>query len=135
MITVSTTSAAEARLTTDLFRAAPAWYDWRVYHMGTQVSSSADLRTWTGPPPEPGPERLHPAHERMRQLLAERGEQGYRAADLWDQLRSEDLAVTRETVHRWAAADEKKGYIVRTGKPVSRWVWAGDQAAGREAAG
>ena len=51
MITVSTTSAAEARLMTDLFRAAPAWYDWRVYQMGTQVASSADLRTWTGPEP------------------------------------------------------------------------------------
>jgi len=51
MITVSTTSAPEAREMTDLLRAVPAWRDWRVYEMGTLVASSADLRTWTGPEP------------------------------------------------------------------------------------
>jgi hypothetical protein len=49
MITVSTTSAPEAREVTDLLRKVPAWLDWRVYQMGALVASSADLRTWTGP--------------------------------------------------------------------------------------
>jgi hypothetical protein len=31
--------------------------------------------------------------------------------------------VARETVSRWLGADEKKGYVFRTGKPRSRWVW------------
>ena len=49
MITVSTTSPGEARDVTDMFRKAPAHLDWQIYHLGTQVASSADLRTWTGP--------------------------------------------------------------------------------------
>ena len=49
MIIVSTGSSGEAREVTDLFRTAPAWLDWRVYLLGSQVASSADLRTWTEP--------------------------------------------------------------------------------------
>ena len=49
MIIVSTGSPGEAREITELFRTAPAWLDWRVYQLGTQVASSADLRTWTEP--------------------------------------------------------------------------------------
>ena len=49
MITVSTTSEAEARVMADLFRAAPAWLDWRVYHLGALTASSGRLRTWAAP--------------------------------------------------------------------------------------
>lgn len=49
MIIVSTGSDGEARETTDLFRTAPAWLDWRVYQLGVLVASSADGRTWTEP--------------------------------------------------------------------------------------
>ena len=52
MITVSTTSEGEARVVADLFRVAPAWLDWRVYRMGTQVASSADQRAVPAPEPE-----------------------------------------------------------------------------------
>ena len=52
MITVSTTSEAEARVMADLFRAAPAWLDWRVYHLGARVASSADQRAVPAPEPE-----------------------------------------------------------------------------------
>jgi DNA-binding MarR family transcriptional regulator len=38
-------------------------------------------------------------------------------------LLNEGLDVRRETVSRWLAADEKRGYVYRTGKPRSRWVW------------
>jgi hypothetical protein len=44
MVTVSTTSDAEARMITERLRTAPAWLDWRVYRLGAQVASSADLR-------------------------------------------------------------------------------------------
>lgn len=49
MIIVSTGSAGEAREVTELFRTAPAWLDWRIYQLGTEVASSADARTWTEP--------------------------------------------------------------------------------------
>ena len=49
MITVSTTSAGEAQVMADLFRAAPAWLDWRVYHLGALTASSGRLRTWAAP--------------------------------------------------------------------------------------
>jgi hypothetical protein len=71
---------------------------------------------------DPG-QRLRPERKRMRELLIQRGPAGYTAGKLWDQLCSEGLNVARETVCRWLAADEKKGYVFRTGKPRSRWVW------------
>ena len=115
MITVSTTSEAEARGMADLLRAAPAWLDWRVYRMGTQVASSAD------------PGQLHPARERMRQLLIDRGSRGYAPGLLWDRLCAEGLTVTRETLQRWLVADEKEHYVLRAAGQtgLSRWVWAG----------
>jgi hypothetical protein len=110
MITVSTTSEAEARAMADLLRERPAWHDWRVYHMGSRVASSADSQ------------RLHPAQERMRQLLAERGADGYQTRKLWDQLNYEGPYVARETVQRWLVRDEQQGYVVRKS---NLWVWAG----------
>jgi hypothetical protein len=71
---------------------------------------------------DPG-QRLHPARKRMRQLLIERGHDGYRAGILHEQLCTEGLNVARETVQRWLNADEKKGYVFRTDKPRSKWVW------------
>jgi hypothetical protein len=44
MITVTTTSPGETREMASLLRAAPAWLDWRIYHMGSLVVSSADAR-------------------------------------------------------------------------------------------
>jgi LAGLIDADG DNA endonuclease family protein len=67
--------------------------------------------------------RLHPAHKRMRLLLIGRGAEGYKAGILHTMLLAEGLTVARETVQRWLAADEKKGYVYRTGKPRSRWIW------------
>jgi hypothetical protein len=66
---------------------------------------------------------LHPARKRMRQLLMQRGRDGYRAGILHEQLCSEGLNVARETVQRWLNADEKLGYVFRTDKPRSKWVW------------
>jgi hypothetical protein len=110
MITVSTTSEAEARAMADLLRERPAWHDWRVYHMGARVASSADSQ------------RPHPARERMRRLLAERGPDGCQARILWDQLNYGGPYVARETVQRWLATDEEQGYVIRKG---SLWIWAG----------
>jgi hypothetical protein len=67
--------------------------------------------------------RLHPARKRMRQLLIDRGRIGWGAGALWHQLRAEGYDVARETVSRWLGKDEKLGYVYRTGKPRSRWVW------------
>lgn len=72
--------------------------------------------------PEDG-QPLHPVHRRMRQLLIERGGQGYRGGMLWSMLLNEGLAVSRQHMYKWLAADEKKGYVFRTGAPRSRWVW------------
>lgn len=114
MITVSTTSPEEARAAEKLFRQA-SWLNWRVYQTDALVASSALS------------EQLpHPAHERMRELLIQRGQEGYLSSKLWDKLCDEGLDVARETVHRWLSTDERLGYIIRTGKPRSRWVWAGD---------
>jgi hypothetical protein len=66
---------------------------------------------------------LHPAHKRMRLLLIGRGREGYKVGVLWPMLLAEGLTCSRETVHRWLAADEKKGYVYRTGKVGSRWIW------------
>jgi hypothetical protein len=66
---------------------------------------------------------LHPARKRMRLLLIGRGREGYRPGVLWAMLKAEGHEVARETVSRWLAADEKKGYVIRTGKPRSRWIW------------
>lgn len=68
-------------------------------------------------------ERLHPARKRMRQLLIDRGRAGWAPGALWHQLCSEGHDVARETVSRWLGKDEKLGYVYRTGKPRSRWVW------------
>jgi len=59
----------------------------------------------------------------MWQILIEAGPDGRTAGKLWDQLCSDGLNVTREVVQRWLAAGEQKGYVVRAGKPWSRWVW------------
>ena len=71
---------------------------------------------------DPG-QKLHPARKRMRQLLIDRGHDGYQAGKLHEQICKEGLNVARETMQRWLNADEKKGYVFRTGKPRSRWVW------------
>lgn len=70
-----------------------------------------------------GDDGLHPVHKRMRELLVERGGQGYRGGMLWSMLLNEGLVVSRQHMYKWLAADEKKGYVFRTGKPRSRWVW------------
>jgi hypothetical protein len=67
--------------------------------------------------------RLHPAHKRLRELLIERGLPGYQSGMAWHLLLSEGFSVSRETVCRWLAKDEKLGYVRRTGKPRSRWIW------------
>lgn len=66
---------------------------------------------------------LDPRRKRMRQLLIGRGRQGWARGLLWNQLLTEGFEVAQETVSRWLAADEKAGYVIRTGKPRSRWVW------------
>jgi len=73
--------------------------------------------------PDDGTRRLAPARKRMRQLLIDRGSAGYQSGKLRDQLAIEGHTVTRETVCRWLADDEERGYVFRTGKPRSRWVW------------
>ena len=68
-------------------------------------------------------QRLNPARKRMYQLLIGRGREGWRADPLWNQLLTEGHTCARETMHRWLAAAEKSGYVYRTGKPRSRWIW------------
>jgi hypothetical protein len=67
--------------------------------------------------------RLNPARKRMRQLLIGRGHEGWKADQLWRALQAEGLTVARQTLHSWLAEDEQRGYVYRTGKPRSRWVW------------
>jgi hypothetical protein len=68
---------------------------------------------------------IHPARARLRELLAERGEQGATAGTLWDLLRAEGHGVARETLHRWLAADERAGLVRRPEQPrrkTGSWV-------------
>jgi hypothetical protein len=59
----------------------------------------------------------------MRELLIGRGREGWKADALWHQVLSDGNQVARQTLHAWLADDEKLGYVYRTGKPRSRWVW------------
>jgi hypothetical protein len=71
--------------------------------------------------------RIHPARARLRELLADRGEQGATAGTLWTLLQAEGNSVARETVQRWLAADEQQGLArrpVRSHLASSRWVSA-----------
>ena len=83
-------------------------------------------RYLAGNPPETAADGgIDPRHIRMRELLAERGEQGAPARVLWTLLLAEGHAPARETLHRWLAADEVLGLVARFGRPhrrTSAWV-------------
>ena len=79
-----------------------------------------------GNPPEiAADDGIHPARARMRELLAARGPDGYRARDLWMLLQAEGYVLARETLHRWLAADQVLGLVEQHGiarAGSSKWV-------------
>lgn len=86
--------------------------------------------------------RIHPARQRMRELLYQAGENGLRIGDLHKTLCAEasrtgnpELGAHRGTVHNWLRKDEEAGRVRREGglmgDPYARWIWirqAGDDS-------
>lgn len=66
---------------------------------------------------------LDPRRVRIRRHLMARGEAGYTVGRLVTLLAAEGLTCPRETIQRWLADDEGRGYVRRTGRPLHRWVW------------
>lgn len=66
----------------------------------------------------------------MWRILREAGFQGVAVKSLVIRLENRGSATRREVVHRWLAADEKKGWV-RRGKRGSSsvWIWAGNTEA------
>ena len=77
--------------------------------------------------------RKDPARRRMRGLLRQAGQGGMRVGDLQKQLAAEaalegspELAVHRNTLHKWLKDDEVSGLVRHAGKlrdPYGRWIW------------
>ena len=55
--------------------------------------------------------RLNPARRRAREILGDRGAMGATPGYLMSELEKEDLAVARETLQRWLAADAREGLV------------------------
>ncbi len=76
---------------------------------------------------------VHPARQRMRELLFQAGPRGYTVGALVKVLRAENLEVHRNTLHEWLRKDEELGRVRSKARvrndPYARWVWirqAGD---------
>jgi len=68
-----------------------------------------------------------PRRVKIRKYLYARGPSGYTVARLVTLLAAEGLTCPRETIQRWLADDESSGLVMRTGKPLHRWVWHAGQ--------
>lgn len=80
--------------------------------------------------------KVHPARQRMRELLFRAGPRGYTVGALGKILREEDperKGIHRNTLHEWLRSDEELGRVRSKARvkndPYARWVWirqAGD---------
>lgn len=74
--------------------------------------------------PEEALKRVDPRQKLMRQLLRQRGLQGYTVGAIVRAIQADGhTTVHRGTVQKWLAADKDLGYVQATGAPLSRWIW------------
>jgi len=121
MITVSTTSQAEAQAVTRILaeEIRPDW-DFRVFVNGNTYAARAQGQLTPAALPAGQVLPADPRRLAALQLIREAGPAGITEPQLRGRLVQKGFDAARETVHRWLEDDAETGLISRTG---AGWTW------------